>query len=147
MLSELAAALHMSDGFLDEVARMRKTLLLAATLWSTVVITSVTITNKPGGLLFGIMVSLIPGLLLFAYVAVSPTGQRIRIRYISAIVGLVALVANTQYMASSSCIEDALCGLNYINPPLVDVAIFGLLSLWSALRRRRAESRHGLVRD
>ena len=120
---------------------------IGALAWSVIVASVVA--NKYSllnGRPLSIAISLVPGLALWAYVIWRPRRVNVAIRVASAVVGIGATVINARYMASRSCTTDALCGVNVLNAPAVEVLAFGIpwiLITLVANRTRGSDARHG----
>lgn len=84
-----------------------------------------------------VAITVLPGMALTWYVLRQPTVQNRFALLISLIVGVIAVVVNSLYLSSDSCTTDAMCGLNLINAPVVQLVAFLALRMSFSFARRR----------
>ena len=127
------------------MGRLRRTLVVAGlgAGWCIAVALIVAHHWELDALEFGLAFGVLPPAVLIGYVALRPTGRNIASLAVAGAIGLVATVANSAYMASTSCTKDALCGTNVANAAVVMALAFGAaqLACW-AFARRRATTSH-----
>jgi hypothetical protein len=114
---------------------VRQTLLITTVLAiSAVLFTHVMFYRGPIAT-FALAVWLAPALVLPVVIVKPLSTQTLVATEVAVIAGAGATVANSYYMSSTSCIRDALCALNVVNPVFVYIATFGAATvIWTIVR-------------